>query len=102
MTDREKTTEALEEELRVAEAAIDAAYWAFTRQARAKPPSMVCPWAYERRTAIKAELSERRRAGESPYAESAEPRVADMAVTLLRSKPDPDQLQLVTVKSRKR
>lgn len=102
MTDREKSTGDLEAELRAAEAAIDAAYWAFTRQARAKPPSMVCPWAYERRTAIKAELSERHRASESPYAESADPRVADVALTLLRSEPDPDQLQLVTVKSRNR
>ena len=32
---------------------IDAAYWRFTRQARALPPSMQCPQAYARLAAIK-------------------------------------------------
>ena len=102
MTDKDKTTEALEIELRAAEAEIDAAYWAFTRQARAKPPSLVCPKAYERRKAIKEVLSERRRIYKAPRAESAEPLVSDVAITLLREEPEPDQLQFVTVKSRKR
>ncbi len=30
-----------------AEAAIDAAYWRFCRQARALPPVLACPEAYE-------------------------------------------------------
>ncbi len=99
MTDREKTTEALETELRAAEAAIDAAYWAFTRQARAKPPSLVVPWAYERRTAIQAELRERRWASEPRYTESAEPPVADMILALNRV-PDEGKPQFVILKSR--
>ena len=37
---------------------IDAAYWNFTRQARAKPPSMVVPEAYTRLREINAELHE--------------------------------------------
>lgn len=102
MTDKDKTTEALEAELRDAEAEIDRAYWAFTRQARAKPPSLVCPKAYERRKAIKEVLSERRRAYGAPRAESAEPLVSDVAITLLREEPEPDQLRFITIKSRKR
>lgn len=62
LSDREKDIAVLEDELRSAEAEIDAAYWRFTRMARAKPPSMVCPNAYDRRTAIKAELRQRQRA----------------------------------------
>lgn len=42
----------IEAELQLVEAAIDAAYWAFTRQARAKPPSLVVPQAYRRRTEL--------------------------------------------------
>lgn len=41
---------------------IDAAYWAFTRQARAKPPIMVCPQAYADRARLEKELREIRRA----------------------------------------
>jgi len=36
---------------------IDAAYWRFTRQARALPPSMQCPEAYERLAEINALLA---------------------------------------------
>jgi hypothetical protein len=98
--DREKATEDLEVELRAAEAAIDAAYWAFTRQARAKPPCLVVPWAYERRAAIRAVLSERRRASEPLYAESVEPRVSDVAIGLSRPDTEPEQVRFVTLKSR--
>lgn len=34
---------------------IDAEYWRFCRCARAKPPSLVVPWAYQRRAALEAE-----------------------------------------------
>ena len=37
-----------EQEIKDCLAKIDAAYWAFCRQARANPPSMVCPEAYTR------------------------------------------------------
>ena len=50
------TRAALETELQACEERIDAAYWAFTRQARAKPPSLVCPEAYARRNEIRALL----------------------------------------------
>lgn len=46
----------LEMELRQVSDQIDAAYWAFTRQARAKPPVLAVPDAYWRRAAIEAEL----------------------------------------------
>lgn len=39
-------------ELALHKDAIDAAYMAFTRQARAKPPSMVVPGAYEARARL--------------------------------------------------
>jgi hypothetical protein len=97
-TDSEKSTEVLEAELRVAEAAIDAAYWAFTRQARAKPPCLAVPWAYERRAEIREELSERRASGST----CAESRVSDMSITLIRRDDDHAQLQLRVVKSRNR
>jgi len=58
--DSDKTEEQLRAELRAADDEIDRAYWAFTRQARAKPPSLVCPRAYTRRAEIKAELSRRK------------------------------------------
>lgn len=38
--------------------AIDAAYWAFTRQARALPPVCAVPWAYT----LRAEMDRRLRA----------------------------------------
>lgn len=44
--------EEIEAELRTVNAKIDAAYWAFTRQARAKPPVLAVPAAYERRKAL--------------------------------------------------
>lgn len=47
---------ALEEELREVQARIDDAYWAFTRRARAKPPSLVVPDAYRRRDEIQTRL----------------------------------------------
>lgn len=48
-----------EREARIGEARrlqdqIDAAYWRFTRQARALPPSLQCPDAYDRLRDIKA------------------------------------------------
>jgi hypothetical protein len=45
-------SEALRAELARVEAEIDAAYWAFTRQARAKPPALAVPHAYARRAEI--------------------------------------------------
>lgn len=36
---------------------IDALYWAFTRQARAKPPVVVRPDLYRRRAELEDELS---------------------------------------------
>lgn len=47
----------LEAELKECEAKIGAAYWAFTRQAQAKPPVMVVPEAYRRRSEILAQLA---------------------------------------------
>jgi hypothetical protein len=52
----EETRAALEKELREVEDKIDAAYWKFSRQARAKPPVLVVPEAYERRNEIRALL----------------------------------------------
>lgn len=43
---------ALEAELRRVDARIQDAYWAFTRTARGKPPSMAVPEAYKRRAEI--------------------------------------------------
>ncbi len=42
----------LEAELAQVDAKIDAAYWAFTRQARAKPPVLAVPAAYQRRSEL--------------------------------------------------
>lgn len=42
------------------DAALDAAYWRFTRTARAAPPAVACPGAYERREAIRRELRDLR------------------------------------------
>lgn len=50
------TLDELEAELASCEAKIDAAYWAFTRQARARPPSLVVPEAYRRRNELRAKL----------------------------------------------
>ena len=47
----------LEQERKEVEAKIDAAYWRFTRCARALPPVLAEPAAYERRRAIDAELA---------------------------------------------
>jgi hypothetical protein len=38
-----------------AQSAIDNAYWAFTRQARAKPPVLAVPWAYALRARMERE-----------------------------------------------
>jgi len=58
---------ALKAELAKCEAEINAAYWAFTRQARAKPPCLVVPEAYRRRNEIQALLRVRtRRLSTSP------------------------------------
>ncbi len=51
----------LEAELKEVEAKINDAYWAFTRQANAKPPSLVVPEAYTRRKEIRDELRRLRR-----------------------------------------
>jgi hypothetical protein len=56
----------LRDELRGVEDVIDRAYWAFTRQARAKPPVLVCPDAYKRRAEIKAELLHLKLSGPTP------------------------------------
>ncbi len=45
-------------EIRAAQDDIDAAYWRFTRQARAKPPSMQVPDAYRRKGAALKALRE--------------------------------------------
>lgn len=55
---RARLAEVLLEERRRAHDAIDAAYWRFTRQARALPPCLVVPWAY----AIRKDMDERLRA----------------------------------------
>lgn len=52
---------ALEAELEAVNDKIDRAYWAFTRQARAKPPIMVVPEAYRRRREIEDLLGRRAR-----------------------------------------
>lgn len=39
-----------------AQARIDDAYWRFTRQAKAKPPSLVVSEAYRERTLLRARL----------------------------------------------
>ncbi len=44
-------------------AQIDALYWAFTRQARAKPPVVVRPDLYERRKALDERIADLRRRG---------------------------------------
>lgn len=49
-------TDALRAELAKVNAAIDALYWAFTRQARAKPPVVVRPDLYRRRAEIEGAL----------------------------------------------
>lgn len=54
--ERESEIAALEGELRTVRDEIDAAYWCFTRQARAKPPVLAVPKAYERRDEINARL----------------------------------------------
>lgn len=49
--------ESLRAELREVQARIDAAYWRFTRCARASPPVLAVPDAYSRRTEIEALLA---------------------------------------------
>ena len=68
MTSDERQSEitALERELRTVSDQIDAAYWCFTRQARAKPPVLAVPKSYERRDEIKARLKALR-AGEGSH-----------------------------------
>lgn len=57
MTKEER--EALKAERQRCNDQIDAAYWLFTRCARAKPPCLVVPEAYKRRAEIDALLSSR-------------------------------------------
>jgi hypothetical protein len=53
------TSSAIRERLKVVKAGIDAAYWAFTRQARAKPPVLAVPHLYAERREFEAELARR-------------------------------------------
>jgi len=64
----------LREELKKVDDTINRAYWAFTRQANAKPPCLVVPDAYARRKEIQAELRElaRKRRENAEDAEEAE------------------------------
>jgi hypothetical protein len=48
--------QAIAHALDLAQARIDDAYWRFTRQARAKPPCLVVPDAYEARTILQKRL----------------------------------------------
>jgi hypothetical protein len=50
-----------EVELRAVQAEIDALYWAFTRQARAKPPAVLRPDLYARRAELEQLLGGRQR-----------------------------------------
>lgn len=50
------TRQALEKEREALRDTINQAYWRFTRQARAKPPSMQCPEAYRRLAEVHALL----------------------------------------------
>lgn len=50
----------IERELVTIDDQIDALYWAFTRQARAKPPCVVRPDLYVRRTALRIALRDAR------------------------------------------
>lgn len=60
---RKLTCEQLEAELAKVEAQIDAAYWAFTRQARALPPVLAVPGAYARRRNLCRLLGRKERSG---------------------------------------
>lgn len=51
----------LRAELLEVEAKINALYWAFTRQARAKPPCVVAPELYTRRRELNDEIRVRSR-----------------------------------------
>lgn len=51
--------EELQARLKKHEETIQKAYWEFTRQARAKPPSLVYPQAYRERQLIENELQRR-------------------------------------------
>ena len=53
-----RTIADVDRDLDVENAKIDAAYWAFTRQARARPPSLVVPEAYRRREELETERAE--------------------------------------------
>jgi hypothetical protein len=50
-----------EVELREVQAEINALYWAFTRQARAKPPAVLRPDLYKRRAELEQLLGGRQR-----------------------------------------
>lgn len=76
--------EQLEEELRSVTDRIDAAYQAFVFQARAKPPSLVVPEAYARRSEIQAELRQLRRHQSLARASIAEA-AADLAAHSLET-----------------
>lgn len=54
--------EQLRAELARVNAEIDAAYWRFTRSARAAPPAVVCPGAYRRRAQLERQIADLRRA----------------------------------------
>lgn len=51
------TLKQIESELRRVNAAIQDLYWTFTRTKRGKPPAMVAPHLYTRRSELEAERS---------------------------------------------
>jgi hypothetical protein len=51
------TEQQLRVELQAVKDKIDTAYWAFTRTARGKPPCLVVPEAYARRTELRRLLA---------------------------------------------
>lgn len=54
---RDELRASLEDEVRTASDEIDRAYWAFSRTAKGKPPSVVCHEAYARRERARADLA---------------------------------------------
>lgn len=59
MRRREETIEHIRHQLAAVNAIINAAYWAFTRSVRSKPPVLVCPDAYVLRERLEVALHEK-------------------------------------------